>query len=614
VSRLTEGGESVIQTLFVDKTSGTLADPLLAYGLAVVVSDVLNRTDGRGQPSVHLADHGVYYRLECHPALEESRLRTLRPPYMPAVIIRTTKNISDLPERLPPQLVVDYEAERDKRAEFLEIRRGLPKEAQIALARHEDHPALVALQGKEPHPAWDIFRAINPASLPGYNNVMKRWWAVQEALPDVLALLLGLFGQTPNDLHGATITWKRLNQAQGWGMGPEVTAAQIYNPSQGKGQHHPKANKLHLAGKNLGNFWLLEWLKAVGFYRAALTKQLSGVKDRKTYVLAPAEIEFGESDAIMRAFQGRMVRTETAIRSDVLAALRYTQALLNHSQQRSGASLKARLLRQRRPDRLVSGFYSAFYKDMGNAVATMNLSFIGLPGWIRVKDARGIEEALSVLDEHEAIIRQFDESHGDDHNLLLLYRDFVSSNDLWPFFGFTTAYSGYIISQRERPGGRARQFSEENLRRLIVNTEPKLSRILETRGFQSIAYAIRQSTVVAQYRKGQGDRRYDVRYGLGQELARKANYPAEFMAALGDFLHRYNAENAQVMENRPGPYRRSVQTADIDDIVALVDEFGAPLVCHLLIAYGYARSPQEGRPKEGDEADAEVTLIDETES
>jgi hypothetical protein len=94
-----------------------------------------------------------------------------------------------------------------------------------------------------------------------------------------------------------------------------------------------------------------------------------------------------------------------------------------------------------------------------------------------------------------------------------------------------------------------------------------------------------------------------VRYGLGADLARKANYPNEFIAALGDFLHRYNAENAQVMENRPGPYRRSIQTNDIKDIVALVDEYGAPLVCSLLVAYGYARSPREAPPDSEDAQD-----------
>lgn len=594
------------QTLFVDKSSGTFADPLLVYGLATVVGDVLKRTSGRDEPTVCVSDHGVYYRLDCAPALDDARLAAMPRPYVPAVVIRTAKNAAKLPPDLPPQTVVDYKAERDKRAEFFEIRGNLPKEAQIALARGENHPALAALHGKEPHEHWDIFRAINPSALIGYNKLMTRWWAVQEALPQVLTLLRDLFVQTPNDLAAAVAAWKELDKAHGWEIKAGTTAGQIYNPSQGKGQNRAKADKLQMDNIK-GAFWPLEWLKAVGFYYAALTKQLRGTKDRKTYVLAPAEIDLEESNYIMHAFQGRMARAETAVRSDVLASIRYTQAMLDFTRQRQGASLQARLFQHRQPSRVVSGFYSAFYKNLGNAVATMNLSFIGLPNWIRVEKESDIEDALNVLAEHEAIVRQFDESHSDAYNLLLLYRDFLSGNDLWPFFGFTTAYSSYIISQRERSGGRARQFSEENLRRLIVNVEPRLSKILETTGFQNIAYAIRQSTVVAQYRKGQGDRRYDVRYGLGLELARKANYPDEFIAALGDFLHKYNAENAQVMENRSGPYRRSIQTSDIDDIVALVDEHRAPLVCSLLVAYGYARSPRKADSTETGESDASKT-------
>ncbi len=268
--------------------------------------------------------------------------------------------------------------------------------------------------------------------------------------------------------------------------------------------------------------------------------------------------------------------------------------------------MKARLFKSQRPSRVVAGFYSAFYKDLGNAVATMNQSFIRLPGWVRVTRDADVNSALDILAEHEAIIRQFDESHSDDHNLLLRYRDFVSGDDLRAFFEFTTAYSAYIIGQRERARGRARQFTTPNLGRLIMHSQegPRLSKILETEGFQNIAYAIRQATVTAQYRKKQGDRKYDVRYGLGQQLARKAAYPQEFVAELADFLSKYNAENAQVMENRPGPYRRSIRTSDIDDIVALMDEFDdSRLICNLLVAYGYARVPRD--PEQETEAHPE---------
>jgi len=438
----------VTQALFVDKFSGTFADPLLTYGLAVVVGDVLARTAGRGQSSVRLSDHGAYYRLDCSPALDDARLAVLPGRYTPAVVLRTAKKAAKLPADLPPQTVVDYEEERNKRVEFFEIRNGLSKEAQMALRRKEEHPELEALRGKYPHRDWDIFRAINPPALDGYNALMSQWWAIQESLPEVLMLLRDLFAQTPNDLGAAMAAWKKLDRAHGWGIATERSALQIYNPSQGKGQNHPKAEKLHKVGKNLKNFWLVEWLKAVGFYRAALTKQIRGVKDRKTYVLAPAEIDLGESDKIMRAFRGRMARAETAIRSDVLASIRYTQSMLEFTRQREGASLKARLFKHRQPSRVVSGFYSAFYKDLGQSVATMNLSFIGLPGWIRVEGESDVEDALNVLAEHEAVVRQFDESHGDAYNLLLLYRDFLSGNDLRPFFEFTTAYSGYLISQR----------------------------------------------------------------------------------------------------------------------------------------------------------------------
>jgi len=595
------------QTLFVDKSTGTFADQLLAYGLAVVLRDVLGRTAGHAQPSIHLSDHGAYYRLECIPALDDARLAAMPGPYIPTCVIRTRKNAAKLPADLPPQAVVDYEAERDKRAEFFELRKNLPKEARVALARGEDHPALAALRGNEPHEHWDVFRAVNPHALIGYNKLMTQWWAVQGALPEVLTLVRDLFAATPNDGDAAAATWKELDKAHGWGIKPETTAAQIYNPGQGKGQNRTKADKLSMG--NVKGFWLLEWLKAVGFYHAALTKQLRGVKDRKTYVLAPSDIDLGENAKIMHAFRGRMARAETAIRSDVLASLRYTQALLDFTRQQEGASMKARLFEHRRPSRVVSGFYSAFYKDLGNAVATMNLSFIRLPGWVRVEEEADVGDALDVLAEHESVVRQFDESHSDDYNLLLRYRDFLSGNDLRPFFEFTTAYSGYLISQKER-GRYAPQFTTTNLRRLIMHSQegPRLSKILETEGFRNIAYAIRQATVTAQYRKQQGDRKYDVRYGLGQQLARKAAYPQEFVAELADFLAKYNAENAQVMENRPGPYRRSVRTSDIDEIVALIDEFDdSRLICNLLVAYGYARVPRdpEQEMKEPEEEEEE---------
>lgn len=587
-------------TFYLDKATGTFADALAAYGLAVVLDDVLVSA-GRSDRAVTLADQGAAYALTCTPAIDDALLDACAP-FIVAPFLQTWDKkaaaLKPLPDGMAKLavLVVDYEAEKQRRAEFFEARKQLSREALQAYYREQAHPELAALN--EPHHHWDIFRAINPGALDGYNKLVRYWWEAREpeTFRALLGVLLTLAAQTPNDVAGADAAWADVVKARGLTK-PQASALQIYNPHQGKGQNRTKANKLTMG--NVDGFWMLEYLKAVGLYEAGMPKTLrGGSKDSKTYVLSPRDLALDKHSAIMQQFRKAMAAAETAVRSDVLAALRYTRIFLQYCEQHPEEDLYAQLLGGLGPRDFVSGFEMAFYKNLGNSSATMNIAFIALPGWVRIETPEDITTFVAdpggILPEHEAIARQFDESHSDDFRLLLAYRDFVSGDDLWPFFDFTTAYAGYIIGQRERAGGRARQFTTTNLRRLFVNVEPKLHKILDTPGFKNIAYAIRQSTVTAQYRrKQQNDRRYDVRYGLNQELARKANYPQDFIAALSEFLHKYNAENAQVMENRPGPYRRSVKTTDIDDIVALVDEFGAPLICQLLIAYGYARVPRD---------------------
>jgi hypothetical protein len=82
---------------------------------------------------------------------------------------------------------------------------------------------------------------------------------------------------------------------------------------------------------------------------------------------------------------------------------------------------------------------------------------------------------------------------------------------------------------------------------------------------------------------------------LGQQLARKSAYPDDFLAELGEFLHLYNAENAQLREKDRNPFRSDVRMEDMEEIVKLVDRFGSKVVCNMLVAFGYAT---ESRSKE----------------
>lgn len=568
-------------TFYIDKSRGTFADTLVAFGWMRVLAELHYRQET--SHDIHLRDDGAYFIITCTP-ISPDTLNSLRDhPLWPGntVMIETLKNRDTIPTGVMNK--VDYEFEKERVSAFFSAR-GKAQAADTSVP--------------EPHRHWDIFRAINPASLPGYNGILSDWWAARDAQPDILNLVFQLFSTSPNDLGGAVDGWKALDKANGWDIKPFATGQQLYNPDQGKGQNKVKSNGLAVG--NLNNFWLLEWLKMVGFYEAAQTRQVQGVKDRKTYVIAPRELTYTEHRDIFSSFADSMRVSMTSIKGDTLAALRYTEALLTYFNEPAGRFTLGR--RGNLKKRLVAGLYVAFYKDLGNAVATMNLAFIGLPGWIDVRGPDDIPLYAGMVQELLKLVGQFDESHSDTTEMLQALRDFVSGDTLDALFRFTRAFPAYYMGMRER-NKYVYAVQEDILERIIIMTEPRYAEILEDEGFRNIAYAIRTSTVTAQYQKTQGNRKYDVRYGLGQDLARKSRYKDDFIAALSEFMFKFNAENAQVMEVTKGqrpPYRRSIQTGDIESVVALIDRFGSDTIANLLIAYGYARTPRKG---DGGEAD-----------
>lgn len=123
--------------------------------------------------------------------------------------------------------------------------------------------------------------------------------------------------------------------------------------------------------------------------------------------------------------------------------------------------------------------------------------------------------------------------------------------------------------------------------------QPKLKPILENEGFRNIAEAIRRSTVIPQGQKANGrDTLYEIRYGLGDKLIRHSQYPAEFVQELSEFIHAYSRETGRKLETRQQQYRKNITTNDIEAIVDLIDQYDAPTIANLLVAYGYARAPK----------------------
>jgi DNA-dependent RNA polymerase auxiliary subunit epsilon len=561
---------------------------------------------------IRLTDQGGCYQISCTPSIDLTRLDQL-PRIEPAPLVVTLKNRDSLVETTYHRRI-DYEQEKQQRSQYLDFRKQNSKWEKLPVEQRPPAPP-------PPHPDWDVFRAINPGAIAGYNKAIQNWSKIGKAQGEVLRLIFKLFSTFPNDTDEAMRAWKALDKLHGWKIDAGMTALQLYNPDQGKGQNRPKADALKM--DNVDGFWLIELLKMIGLYHAGVTRTLQGVNDRKNYIIAPVSLSYTESNAVMEKFKSSfLTRGYGAIGSDIAALLTYVEALFDYSRERPELDW---LPRKRKPRDLVAGFYTAFYKDLGNASATMNVSFLALPEWITINSSEDITLYEDLIEEIRRLTYTLDEGHSDGYNLLRSLRDFLSSGELRDLFDFTTAYAGYYVSLQEK-GKFAHQLSVSFMRTIIMGIDPKLAPILEDKGFQNIAYAIRQSTVTAQYRKMyQNDRRYDIRYGLGQELARKSRYNAEFITALSEFILRYNAETVQVAENAaksgrdPKGQRRTIQIGDINSIVSLIDQYGAPLVANLLIAYGYAttvpRKDAADQPAESfdDTADTPDSASDDSE-
>ena len=576
------------QIYFVDKQTGTFADVCLAYGLATILDELLRRALGEhGARTVRILDRGTTYAIELTPALQAEWVENSSF-FAPIPFIKRPKNSSTIPDSI---YNIDYNAQKARYDAYNELRKTL---GDTLKKDPNDSEALAALRESEPHPDYRIWQKINTMSgLDAYNGAVTNWHENREHFAELLKLLLALHAKTPNAVSDCEIGWKKLKKERN--LKDRFSMLQVFNPNAGKGQNTPKANNLSM--KNIDNFWICEYLKMVGFYHCAvprfvLVKQGQPPKDRKTFALAPINMTLAAHSDIFKDFRDK-VSSNHAIKSDIFAALNYTDCFLQYCE----AAQELDDLWGQGPQNFVAGLHTAFYKDLGNSSAVMNLSFINLSDWMNVENTDDVQKYSEIIKEHLSIVGSLDEERSEGYQLLQHYRDFLSAHDFTAFFEFTAQYPNYLLNALAKENFWVKPLSTANLRRLLMNKQKELTPIIESEGFQNIARAIRQSTVTLQYMARSGRPPYDIRYGLGQELRRKANYPDEFIQVLGDFLHSFNAENARKAEEVSSQHwRKSVREDDITEIVRLIDEHGPQTVCHLLLAFGYASTSKDDTP------------------
>lgn len=590
-------------TYYVDKASGTPADTLLALGLAKLLYSLLDTPSYEGSKEVKIIDAGNHYRIELAEPLTEEMVSSQE--FFPAIeFILTAKNSA----RQPAQTgVLSYETTKAKADNYRERINNLPPEARGPKA-NLSHPALQDLE--PPRPDWPLFQAINQmAAIIGYNEVINRWEENSSQFPALVNLLLLMFGQSPNRIAEAEIKWNE-GVKQGRFKGKlDATASQLFNPASGKGQNSTKSSSLAMG--NLSNFWLLEFIKSVGAFECAAPRKISNksnprAKDRKLYVLSPRNMELRLNRQIWDEFQ-KSFKSATSVKMDIRAVLEYTRVFLDHSEEMARYNAEDE---GEEPVNFVEGLWSVFYKDLGSGSAVMDISFIGLPDWIKdINSAEQIEQYQDIIQEHTSLYKNLDEKRSEEYDLLVTYRNFLSGRNWLDLAEFCAGYGRFYMSVLERDWERRGRYmrlpTTTNLEVIMTNHNPDLGEIIHDEGFLRLAYALRHSTVKPQRDKASGkDRLYEPKYGLIQELKRKGQYKDEFITALADFVSAYNLETEQVFESeskragkesntasRKHLQRSRVEKKHLDAVIALIEKNGANgsfLVCNLLAAYGSA--------------------------
>ncbi len=401
------------QHYYIEKISDTSADTLLAVGFASLLKEVL-RQNGMSAKGIIIQDAGSYYTVQIPTPITDNDLKNLEP----FAIIKplVTDKYIDKQEKKGLRLDgFDYQRQQDISKSYYEKLRKLPPEHRTPEARLNKSAYPLFADIEEPNPQLGHYQAINQMKIASsFNELAQRWFYLEYLQREHVHILLELFSSPINDIDNAVISCTKLAKEHELKKDAYVTALQIINPTTGKGANYAKASELTRAIGNQDSFWLLEMLKFVGFMYAAAPYVVKGSKDRKTYVLQPKTIDLSTLQRMMDKFRA-VCWSSTVIKLDIMASLRFVQAFIQNRQQALQGETEDDFFGEEQVYSIAHGFEVAFYKDMGSAYATMNVSSINLPYWLpRIKTLEEAEIGLAIVKEHLQIIQRLRNSKGEE--------------------------------------------------------------------------------------------------------------------------------------------------------------------------------------------------------
>jgi hypothetical protein len=103
-------------------------------------------------------------------------------------------------------------------------------------------------------------------------------------------------------------------------------------------------------------------------------------------------------------------------------------------------------------------------------------------------------------------------------------------------------------------------------------------------------------------------RKFEIRYGLVQNLQNKSKSASDLAEFIGEFIATFNAETARYAEKTGTVLRANIRDNELTQFYELLDKYPSNVVGALLASYGFALTEKEAI-KTDDEISA---AIDET--
>lgn len=564
------------KVLFVPKTFNTYADPLRLLGLARLVEDALLQTEQ--EQDIQLINTGTHYRLELKSAIDLDRVAQMpySTPFLPVKGAKTKW------EEMPLDVAYfDVEENKQQRKLFREYQiqtRGskewneeVPKPPD---ARSQNGLILTSLRHDRNH-----------------NGLWQESWKMREQYGEFLSAIFQALSQPHDEIPLQQI-------AKEISLPKSASAVKLYQPVATQGVNQIKADSISFKSQTMD--WLSLWLIANGFFEFALcdrVKVADKTYDWRVVVLEPYDIALSEYRLVLNKL--RIYNPPSSGYGiacfDAELVLKFHQEQINYHRAKIQDNPNQFNLFTQPKNNLIQGFYGTHFNSKGQVYGVKTIFNLGLPTWIQPQNYQELGNYSEVITEHLKIIH-FLARQEENAELLNTYRDFITGLSIYQFFPFQSRYADYCVRCYADLQNYSPPLFTINGLNLMTRKDSSISQITSDPSFLRIAKAINHATIYAgDIKTKEGTKKLDWQrqYGLAQKISSQSGSRRELIAAIADFLGKYEHENLRLQEQylkeNKSLFRIQPTKEDIDRLIEIIEENDPVLVGNLLIAYGYAR-------------------------